>query len=97
MPLGIVTTANVCDAAPVGMGHTSSCGAGTGIVDQCFDARRRTGLVVLMGGCRGKPGLQAQPPRTTTRSRPLSRTPPEIDLSQPEETYAVISRLRPAA
>ncbi len=51
--LGIVTTADVFDATPASMAvHTSNRGAGTGIVDQFFDDRARTGLTVLMGGGR---------------------------------------------
>ncbi len=51
--LGIVTTADVFDSTPAGNAiHTSSRGAGTGIVDQFFDDRRHTGLAVLMGGGR---------------------------------------------
>jgi len=51
--LGIVTTADVFDATPAGNAvHTSNRGAGTGIVDQFFDERARTGLTVLMGGGR---------------------------------------------
>lgn len=51
--LGIVTTADVFDATPAGNAvHTSDRRAGTGIVDQFFDDRGRTGLTVLMGGGR---------------------------------------------
>ena len=51
--LGIVTTADVFDATPAGNAvHSSNRGAGTGIVDQFFDDRERTGLAVLMGGGR---------------------------------------------
>ncbi len=51
--LGIVTTADVFDATPAGNAvHTSSRGAGTGIVDQFLDDRGLTGLSVLMGGGR---------------------------------------------
>jgi len=51
--LGIVTTADVFDATPAGNAvHTSSRGAGTGIVDQFLDDRDLTGLTVLMGGGR---------------------------------------------
>ncbi|MDR7333643.1 alkaline phosphatase [Roseateles asaccharophilus] len=51
--LGIVTTADVFDATPAGNAvHTSNRSAGTGIVDQFFDDRARTGLTVLMGGGR---------------------------------------------
>jgi len=51
--LGIVTTADVFDATPAGNAvHTSSRGAGTGIVDQFLDDRKLTGLTVLMGGGR---------------------------------------------
>ncbi len=51
--LGVVTTADVFDATPAGNAvHTSNRGAGTGIVDQFFDDRERTGLAVLMGGGR---------------------------------------------
>jgi alkaline phosphatase len=51
--LGIVTTADVFDATPAGNAvHTSNRGAGTGIVDQYFDDRGRTGLTVLLGGGR---------------------------------------------
>jgi alkaline phosphatase len=51
--LGLVTTADVFDATPAGNAvHTSSRGAGTGIVDQFLDDRKLTGLSVLMGGGR---------------------------------------------
>jgi alkaline phosphatase len=51
--LGVVTTADVFDATPAGNAvHTSSRGAGTGIVDQFLDDRGNTGLTVLMGGGR---------------------------------------------
>ncbi|MGH8582033.1 MAG: alkaline phosphatase [Gammaproteobacteria bacterium] len=51
--LGIVTTADVFDATPAAMAiHTQDRGAGTGIVDQYFDDRSKTGLTVLMGGGR---------------------------------------------
>ncbi|HTP71700.1 MAG TPA: alkaline phosphatase [Burkholderiaceae bacterium] len=51
--LGLVTTADVFDATPAGNAvHTSNRGAGTGIVDQYFDDRARSGLAVLMGGGR---------------------------------------------
>ena len=51
--LGLVTTADVFDATPAGNAvHTSSRGAGTGIVDQFLDDRSLTGLSVLMGGGR---------------------------------------------
>jgi alkaline phosphatase len=51
--LGLVTTADVFDATPAGNAvHTSSRGAGTGIVDQYLDDRGLTGLTVLMGGGR---------------------------------------------
>ena len=51
--LGIVTTADVFDATPAGNAiHTSSRGAGTGIVDQFLDDRKLHGLSVLMGGGR---------------------------------------------
>jgi alkaline phosphatase len=51
--LGLVTTADVFDATPAGNAvHTSSRGAGTGIVDQYLDDRQLTGLTVLMGGGR---------------------------------------------
>jgi alkaline phosphatase len=53
--LGIVTTADVFDATPAGNAvHTSYRGAGTGIIDQFFDDRERTGLTVLMPA--GQPG-----------------------------------------
>jgi alkaline phosphatase len=43
----------VFDATPAGNAvHTSSRGAGTGIVDQFLDDRKLTGLTVLMGGGR---------------------------------------------
>lgn len=49
--LGLVTTADVFDATPAANAvHTSSRGAGTGIVDQYLDDRKLTGLSVLMGG-----------------------------------------------
>ncbi len=51
--LGLVTTADVFDSTPAGNAiHTSSRGAGTGIVDQFLDDRGLTGLSVLMGGGR---------------------------------------------
>ena len=51
--LGVVTTSDVFDATPASMAvHTSSRGNGTGIVDQFFDDRGRTGLTVLLGGGR---------------------------------------------
>jgi alkaline phosphatase len=51
--LGIVTTADVFDSTPAGNAvHTSSRGAGTGIIDQFLDDRALTGLTVLMGGGR---------------------------------------------
>ena len=51
--LGLVTTSDVFDATPAGNAvHTSSRGAGTGIVDQFLDDRKLTGLSVLMGGGR---------------------------------------------
>ena len=51
--LGLVTTSDVFDATPAGnAAHTSSRGAGTGIVDQYLDDRGLTGLSVLMGGGR---------------------------------------------
>ena len=51
--LGLVTTADVFDATPAGNAvHTSSRGAGTGIVDQYLDDRGLRGLSVLMGGGR---------------------------------------------
>ena len=51
--LGLVTTADVFDATPAANAvHTSSRGAGTGIVDQYLDDRGLTGLSVLMGGGR---------------------------------------------
>ncbi len=51
--LGIVTTADVFDATPASMAvHTQARSAGTGIVDQYFDDRAKTGLTVLMGGGR---------------------------------------------
>jgi alkaline phosphatase len=51
--LGLVTTSDVFDATPAGNAvHTSSRGAGTGIVDQFLDERNNTGLAVLMGGGR---------------------------------------------
>ncbi len=63
--LGVVTTADVFDATPAGNAvHTSSRGAGTGIVDQFLDDRSLTGLAVLMGGGRkwflpaGTPGSE---------------------------------------
>lgn len=51
--LGIVTTADVFDATPAAFAsHTQSRAAGTGIVDEFFDDRERTGLKVLLGGGR---------------------------------------------
>lgn len=77
--LGIVTTADVFDATPAGNAvHTSNRGAGTGIVDQFFDDRSRTGLAVLMGGGRkwflpaGTPGSA----RTESNDYAFSATDP---------------------
>lgn len=77
--LGIVTTADVFDATPAGNAvHTSNRGAGTGIVDQFFDDRGRTGLTVLMGGGRkwflpaGTPGSA----RTDSNDYAFSATDP---------------------
>jgi len=77
--LGIVTTADVFDATPAGNAvHTSNRGAGTGIVDQFFDDRSRTGLAVLMGGGRkwflpaGTPGSA----RTDSNDYAFSATDP---------------------
>ncbi len=77
--LGIVTTADVFDATPAGNAvHTSNRGAGTGIVDQFFDDRGRTGLAVLMGGGRkwflpaGTPGSA----RTESNDYAFSATDP---------------------
>ena len=77
--LGIVTTADVFDATPAGNAvHTSNRGAGTGIVDQFFDDRARTGLTVLMGGGRkwflpaGTPGSA----RTDSNDYAFSATDP---------------------
>ena len=77
--LGIVTTADVFDATPAGNAvHTSNRGAGTGIVDQFFDDRSRTGLTVLMGGGRkwflpaGTPGSA----RTETNDYAFSASDP---------------------
>jgi alkaline phosphatase len=51
--LGIVTTADVEDATPAGqMIHTYDRGKGTGICNQFFAERKRSGLQVLMGGGR---------------------------------------------
>jgi alkaline phosphatase len=51
--LGIVTTADVEDATPAGQTvHTYDRGRGTGIVNQFFAERARSGLRVLMGGGR---------------------------------------------
>ncbi|MBC8065723.1 MAG: alkaline phosphatase [Chlorobia bacterium] len=51
--LGIVTTADVEDATPASqMVHTYDRGKGTGIVNQFFAERNRSGLQVLMGGGR---------------------------------------------
>ncbi|MBC7715562.1 MAG: alkaline phosphatase [Pseudorhodobacter sp.] len=75
--LGLVTTADVFDATPAGNAvHTSSRGAGTGIVDQFLDDRGLTGLSVLMGGGR-KWFLPASTPgsgRTTTNDYAFSST-----------------------
>ncbi len=77
--LGIVTTADVFDATPAGNAvHTSNRGAGTGIVDQFYDDRGRTGLTVLMGGGRkwflpaGTPGSA----RTDSSDYAFSATDP---------------------
>ena len=51
--LGIVTTADVEDATPASqMVHTYDRGKGTGICNQFFAERGRSGLKVLMGGGR---------------------------------------------
>jgi alkaline phosphatase len=51
--LGLVTTADVFDSTPAAFAsHTQARGAGTGIVDQYFDDRAKTGLTVLLGGGR---------------------------------------------
>jgi alkaline phosphatase len=51
--LGIVTTADVEDATPAAqMVHTYDRGKGTGICNQFFAERNRSGLKVLMGGGR---------------------------------------------
>ena len=51
--LGIVTTADVEDATPASqMVHTYDRGKGTGICNQFFAERNRSGLKVLMGGGR---------------------------------------------
>ncbi|GMV28743.1 MAG: hypothetical protein AMXMBFR59_08680 [Rhodanobacteraceae bacterium] len=51
--LGIVTTSDVFDATPAANAvHTALRGNGTGIVDQFFDERDKTGLTVLLGGGR---------------------------------------------
>jgi alkaline phosphatase len=51
--LGLVTTADVFDSTPAAFAsHTQARSAGTGIVDQYFDDRDRTGLTVLLGGGR---------------------------------------------
>ena len=51
--LGVVSTADLEDATPAANAvHTSNRGAGTGIMDQFFDERHRTGLSVLLGGGR---------------------------------------------
>jgi alkaline phosphatase len=51
--LGIVTTADVEDATPASqMIHTYDRGKGTGICNQFFAERNRSGLKVLMGGGR---------------------------------------------
>lgn len=51
--LGLVTTADVEDATPAANAvHTANRTYGTGICDQYFDERNRTGLRVLMGGGR---------------------------------------------
>jgi alkaline phosphatase len=75
--LGIVTTSDVFDATPAGNAvHSSNRGAGTGIVDQFFDDRGKTGLAVLMGGGRkwflpaGTPGSA----RTDTNDYAFSAT-----------------------
>ncbi|MCC7230848.1 MAG: alkaline phosphatase [Fimbriimonadaceae bacterium] len=51
--LGIVTTADIEDATPASqMVHTYDRGKGTGICNQFFAERNRSGLKVLMGGGR---------------------------------------------
>ncbi len=68
--LGIVTTSDVFDSTPAGNAiHTSSRGAGTGIVDQFLDDRHLTGLRVLMGG-----GRRWFLPATETGSARAERT-----------------------
>jgi len=51
--LGLVTTADVVDSTPAAFAsHTQARHAGTGIIDQFFDDRGKTGLTVLLGGGR---------------------------------------------
>ncbi len=77
--LGIVTTADVFDATPAGNAvHSSSRAAGTGIVDQFFDDRARTGLKVLMGG-----GRKWFLPSTEAGSERSASNDYAFDMSQP--------------
>lgn len=77
--LGIVTTADVFDATPAGNAvHSSSRAAGTGIVDQFFDDRNRTGLKVLMGG-----GRKWFLPSTEAGSERSSANDYAFDMTQP--------------
>ena len=76
--LGVVTTADVYDATPAGNAiHTSSRGAGTGIVDQFFDDRKLSGLSVLMGG-----GRKWFLPSTVPGSARGERTDYAFDMAQ---------------
>src|SRR5262249_29794025 len=97
--LGIVTTADVFDATPAALAvHTQDRGAGTGIVDQYFDDRGKTGLTVLMGGGRkwflpsptacpdpsGRCGVAAAPPPAQPAPPPTpAPTPPSPPTSLP--------------
>jgi len=85
--LGVVTTADVFDATPAGNAvHTSSRGAGTGIVDQFLDDRGNTGLTVLMGG-----GRKWFVPSTTPGSARGDRTDYAFSTTEPH-TAEIIKR-----
>ena len=81
--LGVVTTADVFDATPAGNAvHTSSRGAGTGIVDQFLDDRHLSGLSVLMGGGRKwfLPSSEAGSARSEKNDYAFSSTDPHTAL-----------------
>jgi len=90
--LGLVTTADVFDATPAGNAvHTSSRGAGTGIVDQYLDDRNLTGLTVLMGG-----GRKWFMPSTTPGSARGDRTDYAFSATDPH-TADIVKRWGAAA